>query len=137
MRAARLGGSWGRTALIALLVGVTATSCPALAVTGPETFGPGQVACQRLGEGQFDCLLTSLRISSSGNNVATFSLDTLPETERSIIQKWCSTAADDCTVKIQGTRQAPGSNRLVTVTSVRWKRLRPPRSEAAARAMAQ
>lgn len=97
-------------------------------------FGPGKVACQRLGAGRFDCLLTSLRISADGSNVATFSLSILPATERAIFRKWCSTAADDCTVRLQGARQAPGSSRLSAVTSVRWTRLMTPRNQAAARA---
>ena len=106
----------------------------ALAASGPETFGPSKVACQRLDAGQFDCLLTSLRISGSGNNVATFSLATLPAAERATFQKWCSTTADDCTVLIQGSRQVPEGSRLSAVTSVRWTRLKPPRNQAAARA---
>ncbi|HEY0205917.1 MAG TPA: hypothetical protein VGC15_17375 [Acetobacteraceae bacterium] len=113
---------------------MTATPNPALAAVGPETFGPGKVACQRLGAGQFDCLLTSLRISESGNNVTTFSLAALPSMERASFQRWCSTAADDCTVQLQGARQVPEASRLSAVTSVRWTRLKPPRDQAAARA---
>ena len=109
---------------------------PALAASPLETFGPGKVDCQRLGAGQFDCLLTSLRITRNGNNVATFSLATLPAAEQAMFQKWCSTAADDCTVNIQGKRQTPEGSRLSTVTSVRWTRLEPPKNQAAARASA-
>ena len=110
-------------AFIVLFGGMTVTANPGLAEAAPETFGPGKVDCQRLGAGQFDCLLTSLRITQDGNNVATFSLATLPAAEQAMFQKWCSTAADDCTVDIQGTRQAPESSRLSAVTSVRWTRL--------------
>lgn len=118
------------------LVGIMATTpTPAVAAAGPETFGPGKVACQPLGAGQFDCLLTSLRISVNGNNVATFSLAILPAADRAIFQKWCFTAADDCTVQLQGARQAPGGSRLSDVTSVRWTRFRSPKDQAAASAL--
>ena len=120
--------------VIALLGTMTSQSVPALAADGPETFGPGKVNCQRLGRGQLDCLLTSLRISHDGNGVATFTLADLPATERAIFEKWCSTAADDCTVELQGARQTPGGSRLSAVTSVHWTRLRPPDDQAAARA---
>ena len=121
-------------ALIALLGIVPSLSFPALAAGGPETFGPGKVDCQRLNAGQFDCLLTSLMISNDGRGVAAFSLDVLPPTERAIFEKWCSKAADDCTIELQGARQAPGGSRLSAVTSVHWTRLRPPNNQAAARA---
>ncbi len=120
--------------LIALFSSMTTMTIPALAAPGPETFGPGKVACERLGADRFDCLLTSLRVSENGNDVATFSLASLPPTERAIFQKWCSTAADDCTVQIQGARPAPLGSRLPAVTSVRWIRLKSPRNQAAARA---
>jgi hypothetical protein len=109
-----------------------ATSNPLRAAIRPDTFGPGKVSCQRLGVGEFDCLLTSLRISANGNNVATFGLAALPVRDRAGFQKWCSTAADDCTVEIDGVRQSVGSSRFSTVTAVRWTRLRPPRNQAAA-----
>jgi len=125
-----------RSAIVFIgLVGIMATTpSPVRAAAGSETFGPGKVACQSLGAGQFDCLLTSLRISVSGNNVATFSLAILPAADRATFQKWCFTAADDCTVQLQGARQAPGGSRLSDVTSVRWTRFRSPRDQAAARA---
>lgn len=123
-------------ALIALFSGLAMTSKPALAAGRPETFGPAKVACQPLGAGQFDCLLTSLMISENGNNVATFSLATLPAADQAVFQRWCFTVADDCTVIIQGTRMAPGSTRLSSVTSVRWTRTESPRNQSAARAIA-
>lgn len=110
---------------------------PAFAAVPLETFGPGKVDCQRLGGGKFDCLLTSLRITQHGDNVVTFSLATLPAAEQAMFQEWCSTAADDCTVKVQGARQAPGDNRLSTVTSIHWTRLYAPRTQAAAKAAAR
>ncbi len=123
-------------ALIVLFGGMTVTATPGLAEAASETFGPGKVDCQRLGAGQFDCLLTSFRITRNGNNVATFSLAALPAAEQALFQRWCSTADDDCTVTIQGARQTPESSRLSAVTSVRWTRLQPPRTQAAARASA-
>jgi hypothetical protein len=111
------------------------TSNSALAAARLETFGPAKVACQPLGAGQFDCLLTSLMISENGNNVAAFSLGTLPAADRAILQRWCFTVADDCTVIIQGTRMAPGSTRLSSVTSVRWTRTESPTNQSAARAI--
>lgn len=132
-----VSGSRSAFAFILLFSSMTMTANPALAAAAPETFGPGKVDCQRLGGGQFDCLLTSLRITQNGNNVATFSLTTLPAAEQTLFQKWCSTAADDCTVEIQGARQAPGGSRLSAVTSIRWTRLYEPRTQAAARAAAR
>ncbi len=123
-------------AFIALFSSMAVTANPALAAAASETFGPGKVNCQRLGGGEFDCLLTSLRITQGGNNVATFSLAALPAAEQTTFQEWCSSVGDDCTVKIQGTRQAPGVSRLSTVTSIRWTRLHTPRNQAAARAAA-
>ena len=61
---------------IALLSSMTTMAIPALAVIGPETFGPGKATCERLGASQFDCLLTSLRVSDNGNDMATFGLAT-------------------------------------------------------------
>ncbi len=119
-------------AFIAVFGGMTVTADPGLAEAASETFGPGKVECQPLGAGQFDCLLTSLRITQDGNDVATFSLATLPAAEQAMFQKWCSTAADDCTVNIQGVRQTPEGSRLSAVTSIRWTRLEPPRDQAAA-----
>ena len=124
-------------AFIVVFGGMTVTAYPGLAEAASETFGPGKVNCQPLGEGQFDCLLTSLRITRNGNDVATFSLATLPVAEKAMFQKWCSTVADDCTVNIQGVRETPEGSRLSTVTSVRWTRVEPPRSQAAARASAK
>lgn len=120
---------------IVLFIGIVAASNPGIAAAEPEAFGPAKVTCQRLGAGQSDCLLTSLRISSGGNNVATFSLSILPATDRTIFQKWCSTAGDDCTVEIWGMRQAPGSSRLSSVSSLRWTRLRSPKTQATAKAL--
>jgi hypothetical protein len=119
-------------ALVALAI-IAATSSTAVAVAGPEVFGPGKVACQDMGAGRFDCLLTSLRISENGNDVATFSLASLPPKERVIFRKWCSTAADDCTVQLQGTRQARGGSRLSAVTSIHWTRPMSPKNQDAAR----
>ena len=119
---------------IVLFIGIAVASYPADAAAGPEAFGPAEVSCQRLGAGQTDCLLTSLRISPGGNNVATFSLAILPATDRASFQKWCSTAGDDCTVEIRGVRQPPGSSRFSFVSSIRWTRLRPPKTQAAAKA---
>lgn len=128
-----VAGSLGRRAvLIALFGSVTTMVVPALAATGPEMFGPGKVACQRLGADRFDCLLTSLRVSGSANGVATFSLASLPKKDRAILRRWCFAAADDCTVTIGGVRQYPQGSRLSSVTSVRWTRLKPPRDQAAA-----
>jgi len=132
-----VNGSRSAFAVIVLFSSMTMTANPALAAAAPETFGPGKVDCQRLGGGQFDCLLTSLRITQNGNNVATFNLTNLPAAEQTMFQKWCSTAADDCTVKIQGARQTPGGSRLSAVTSIRWTRLYKPRTQAAARAAAR
>ena len=106
----------------------------ALAAAGPETFGPGKVACQSLDAGQFDCLLTSLRVSGTVNGVATFSLAALPAADRATFQRWCLTAADGCTVRLRGTRQVPEGSRLSAVASVRWTRPMPPRNQAAAKA---
>lgn len=119
-----------------LCCALAAVSTPLFAAIQPETFGPGKVSCQSLDAGQFDCLLTSLRISANGNNVATFGLAALPARDRASFQKWCSTAADDCTVKIKGVRQSAGSSRFSTLTSVDWTRLRPPRNQVAAQTTA-
>ena len=127
-------GSRRALAFAVLFGGMTFAADPGLAEAASEAFGPGKVSCQQLGAGQFDCLLTSLRVNAPGNDVATFSLAILPAAERAAFQKWCSTAADDCTVQIQGARQTPGGSRLSAVTSVRWTRLEPPRDQAVARA---
>ena len=124
------------TVLIALSGSLAMALTAALAASGPETFGPAKVACEPLGGGRFDCLLTSLRIREDGNNVATFSLTTLPAADRALFQKWCFTIADDCTAIIQGIRLIPGSTRLSTVTSVRWTRFDAPRNQYAARVLA-
>ena len=126
-------GSRAAFAFTAAFVAITVVA-PGLSAAVPETFGPGKVNCQRLIAGQSDCLLTSLRVGQDSNSVATFSLAALPAAEQAMFQKWCATAADDCTVRIEGVRQVPGGSRLSSVTSLRWTRLRPPRNQAAARA---
>ena len=127
-------GSRRAFAFIAAFVAITVVADPGLSAAVPETFGPGKVNCQRLDAGQSDCLLTSLRVGQDDNSVATFSAAALPAAEQAMFQKWCSTAADDCTVRIEGVRQVPGGSRLSSVTSLRWTRLRPPRNPAGARA---
>ena len=66
----------------------------------------------------------------------TFSVAALPAAEGTIFQRWCSQAADDCTVMVQGVRESPGGSRLSAITSIHWTRPQPPTDQAAARAAA-
>lgn len=125
-----------RGAALVALLGALAMPGQVMAAAEPETFGPAKVTCESLGPGQFDCLLTSLRVSPGGNNVATFSLAIVPPTERANFQKWCLVASDHCTVLVRGDRLTPGGSRLSAMTSVRWTRRNPPRNNAAANALA-
>jgi len=107
-------------------------AAPATAAPPAETFGPGKVSCQILVGEQVDCLLSASRITRDNRNEASFSLTALPPGERALFRKWCLKPADECTVTIQGRREAPQSTRLATVTSLQWRRPRPPRDQAAA-----
>ena len=97
-----------------------------------ETFGPGKVSCQILVGEQADCLLSASRITRDNKNEASFSLTALPPDERALFRKWCLHPADECIVTIQGQRASPQATRLATVTSLRWRRPRAPKNQAAA-----
>jgi len=120
--------------LSAVLPFVACLMCAAPAAAAPavETFGPGKVSCQVLAGEQVDCLLSASRITAGSRNEASFSLTALPPGERALFRKWCLHPADECTVTIQGQREAPQATRLATVTSLRWMRPRAPRDQAAA-----
>jgi len=79
-----------------------------------------------------DCLLSVSRITAGNRNEASFSLTVLPPGQRALFRKWCLHPADECTVTIQGQREAPQATRLATVTSLQWRRPRAPRNQAAA-----
>ena len=115
-------------ALLAGLMGVPS----ARAAPADETFGPGKVSCQILVGDQADCLLSSSRITVGGNNEASFSLAELAPGERKLFTKWCLNPSDECIVTFQGHRQFPQGTRLSSVTSLVWRRPRPPRDQAAA-----
>ena len=119
----------------ALLAGVVALAGQAAEARSMQTFGPGAVSCQPLGAKQFDCLLSSSRISGDNKNEATFSITSLPPGEQAMFGKWCGQPSDHCKVTITGIRQAAEASRLSMVTAVRWTRPNNPMNQAAARAM--